>query len=155
MSPTHRSSQALSSPALLTPAHRIFALIIFLGTFYLLLHLARRGTRFISEELGETKTVYHDAFVRGILDFQFDSDHALDREFHDVKDEASVLCLSFLTSSPLLIPLMQIMSLVAIAQSVDGLTVAICQRVVSRPLTGPVRPVPAVKPVTLTDGLEP
>ncbi|KAJ7631776.1 hypothetical protein B0H17DRAFT_535805 [Mycena rosella] len=83
---------------------------------YFLHHLARRGMRFILEELEETKTVYHDAFARGILDFQLDSDRALDREFHEVEDEASTLRITFLAVSPLLLPFMQLVSFVAIAR---------------------------------------
>ncbi|KAJ7665816.1 hypothetical protein B0H17DRAFT_1210814 [Mycena rosella] len=75
-----------TSPSTLffTLAPVISALLVAIGTFYLLLHLARCGTRFISEEFEEIKIVYHDAFARSILDFQLNSDRTLDREFHDV-----------------------------------------------------------------------
>ncbi|KAJ7665808.1 hypothetical protein B0H17DRAFT_284230 [Mycena rosella] len=101
-----------------TPTPGIFALftVLLVGVVYFLLHLARHGTRFISEELEEIKTVYHDAFARGILDFQLDSDRALDKKFHAVEDEASALYITFLAASPLLLPLMQLVSLIAIAQ---------------------------------------
>ncbi|KAJ7665768.1 hypothetical protein B0H17DRAFT_1254596 [Mycena rosella] len=119
MSPTDRSSKARSSLPLLTPSPVISALLIAIGVFGLLLHLARRGNHFISEELRDTKKVYHNAFAVGILDFQLDSDdsdRALDREFHDVEDEASALRITFLAVSPLLLPLMQLVSLFAIAR---------------------------------------
>ncbi|KAJ7665769.1 hypothetical protein B0H17DRAFT_1143219 [Mycena rosella] len=106
------------SASFFTPAvaRGISTVLIVLCVFYFLHCLARRGTRFISEELEETKTVYHDAVVLRILDFQVDSGRALDRELHAVEDEASTLRISFLAASPLLLPLMELVSLVAIAR---------------------------------------
>ncbi|KAJ7665777.1 hypothetical protein B0H17DRAFT_1143227 [Mycena rosella] len=111
-------ADASPSASFFTPAvaRGISAVLIVLGAFYFLHRLARRGTRFISEELRDTKKVYHDAFAAGILDFQLnsdDSDRALDRE---VEDEASTLRISFLAASPLLLPFMQLVSLVSIAR---------------------------------------
>ncbi|KAJ7699250.1 hypothetical protein B0H17DRAFT_1256760 [Mycena rosella] len=110
--------RADSSPSVsfFTPAPGIYSLLVAIGAFYLLLDLARCGTRFISEELEETKTVYHDAFARGILDFQLHSDRAFDKEFHKVEGEASALRINFLSVSLLLLPVIQLVSLVAIAQ---------------------------------------
>ncbi|KAJ7657107.1 hypothetical protein B0H17DRAFT_1145963 [Mycena rosella] len=123
MSPTDRSSKGRSSPPLLTPAPGISALLITISVFYVLLHLARRGTRFISEELRDTKKVYHDAVAVGILDFQLDSDRALDKEFHDVDNEASTLRISFLAVPPLLLPFMQLVSLFTITRCAYNLRV--------------------------------
>ncbi|KAJ7665783.1 hypothetical protein B0H17DRAFT_1210789 [Mycena rosella] len=120
MTPTDRSSGARSS---LTAAPGIASIFSTLGAVYLLYHLARRGTRFISEELEDTKKVYHDAFASELLDFQLESDRALDREFHAVEAEASALRISFLAVSPVLLPFMQLVSLVAIAQCAYNLRV--------------------------------
>ncbi|KAJ7665780.1 hypothetical protein B0H17DRAFT_1184453 [Mycena rosella] len=121
MTPAIPPGADTSSPCI--PAPGISALLVVLGTVYSLHHLARRGTRFISEELEDTKKVYHDAFAREILDFQLESDRVLDREFHDVEDEASALHISFLAVSPVLLPFMQLVSLVAITQCAYNLRV--------------------------------
>ncbi|KAJ7665763.1 hypothetical protein B0H17DRAFT_1143214 [Mycena rosella] len=101
-----------------TPARGISAVLIVFSAFYSLHYLACHGTHFISEELKETQTVYHNAFAVGILNFQLDSDHALalDREFHLIEDEASALRIRFLAASPLLLPFIQLVSLIAIAR---------------------------------------
>ncbi|KAJ7665773.1 hypothetical protein B0H17DRAFT_1336402 [Mycena rosella] len=109
---------ASPSASFFTPAvaRGISAALVFFGAFYFLHRLARRGARFISEELDETSKVYHNAFAAGILDFQLDSVHALDREFHAIEGEASTLRIRFLAASPLLLPFIQLVSLVAIAR---------------------------------------
>ncbi|KAJ7699243.1 hypothetical protein B0H17DRAFT_1196334 [Mycena rosella] len=116
-------TDASPSASFFTLAPAIFALLTVLGAFYFLYYLARRGTLFISEELEETQTIYHDAFAGGILDFQLESDRALDKEFHNVEEEASTLRITFLAASPLLLPFIQLVSLVAIAQCAYNLRV--------------------------------
>ncbi|KAJ7699261.1 hypothetical protein B0H17DRAFT_1129331 [Mycena rosella] len=112
-----------SSP--LTPSPGISALFIVLGAAYFLHHLTCRGTLFISEELEDTKKVYYDAslLVSSTSSSTPTACSTGSFTFQSVEDEATTLRISFLTVSPLLLLLMQIVSLVAIARCAYNLRV--------------------------------